>query len=193
MNLAPSTSSQPSETSALPQRGLPWASFATAAFAGCLSVGLVAISPSVALLGLADGELSEPALFGSVPLAGETGAQPMRILTGVSGETFAAGDAKTALAEGEAALGAPSPNVAPVAWDRLSAGGCMTVTTKTGQTFSFRILGARPAGTGSAAEDLPKLDLAVTACSESSDPVAKAVIEPTHAPVGKLFGVGRSL
>lgn len=106
----------------------------------------------------------------------------MTVLRGVSGEVFTSPGlrAEAGRAASEAANGALA-NVSPAAWNRLSAGDCITVTTKGGQTLSFRIIGAHPAS-GPKAETLPKIDLAVTACSGTSEPIAKAVIEPARVP-----------
>ena len=71
-----------------------------------------------------------------------------------------------------------------MAWDRLSAGDCITVTAKSGQIFSFRILGAQPAGKPAQPGDLAKIELAVGACADKGESVARAVIQPT-APKGK--------
>ncbi len=107
----------------------------------------------------------------------------MTVLRGVNGEVFtspgiqAAADRAASEAAGTGALA----NVSPAAWNRLSAGDCITVTTKGGQTLSFSIIGAHPAS-GPKAETLPKIDLAVTACSGTGEPIAKAVIEPARVP-----------
>lgn len=99
-----------------------------------------------------------------------------RVLGGVSGEIFAPG------AEGRGAA-VSGNNISPVAWDRLSAGNCITLTTQSGQMLSFRIVGTRAAGDQKDMNTLPEIDLAVTACSGAGEPVAKAVIEPAKPPV----------
>jgi hypothetical protein len=184
MNVTRSTPLQTLDAATSPKRRLPWLTLGIGMAAGCLSAGVIAASPHAVLLGFGpEADETGATLFGAAP-QDDGLSQPLKILTGVSGETFALGAPKAVTAEADTA--APGPNVAPVAWDRLSAGGCMTVTTKEGQTFSFRILGARPgAMAAKPAEALPKIDLAITACSATGAPIAKAVIEPTQA-IGKF-------
>ncbi|WP_088342802.1 MULTISPECIES: hypothetical protein [Rhodomicrobium] len=195
MNLTRATSLRTPDAAPSTKRRLPWLPLGVGLFAGCLSAGVIAGSPNSLMLGLglSDGDNAGATLFGAA-LRDDSLAQPLKVLSGVSGETFVPGAPKPAVtAEAEAVT--PAPNVAPVGWDRLSGGGCMTVTTKNGQTFSFRILGARPGAAPAAkpAEDLPKVDLAITACPATGEPIAKAVIEPTEAPVRKIFAAEHSL
>lgn len=68
----------------------------------------------------------------------------------------------------------------PVTWNQVETPGCLTVTTETGQTLSFRISGYR--APEDAASD--KVDLAVKACTQSSNRVVKAVYEPDAAETG---------
>lgn len=185
MNFTRSTPLRTPDAAPSHKRRLPWLTLGVGLFAGCLGAGVIAASPDSVLLGFGlDADESGTTLFGAAP-QDDSRTQPLKILAGVSGETFALGAPKAVPADA-AETGTPAPNVAPVAWDRLHAGGCMTVTTNTGQTFSFRILGARPGAAAKPAEDLPKIDLAITACSATGEPVAKAVIEPTQAPIGKF-------
>lgn len=101
-----------------------------------------------------------------------------KMLSGVSGEI-----ALPLSAENDAQA-AHGRNISPAAWDRLSAGNCITLTTKSGQTLSFSIVGARPAGEQHDANTQPEIDLAITTCSGpgAGEPVAKAVIEPAQPP-----------
>lgn len=123
--------------------------------------------------------------FGGAQMPGAI-LSPTAVLHGINGEVFASTGTQAAAkhtAPGTAEAG-PLANVSPAAWNRLSAGDCITVTTKGGQTLSFRIVGARPASEPKA-ETLPKIDLAVTACSGTGEPIAKAVIEPARQPLAQ--------
>src|SRR5262245_43937483 len=63
--------------------------------------------------------------FGMKPGA-HTRAQAVKVLAGINGVTASQGAGLELATE---IIADPSPNVAPAAWDRLSNGGCMTVTT----------------------------------------------------------------
>ncbi len=117
--------------------------------------------------------------------------RPAKLLSGIGGQTFAPGARQTSSAEAE--LQQIVPNISPVAWDRLPAGDCITVTAKSGQTFSFRILGARPVGKPEQGDSLPKIELAVSGCADMGEPVAKAVIQPINPPAPKAENAARSL
>lgn len=123
-----------------------------------------------------------PAAFGAGQAA-ETSRLTTAVLRNIGGEVFPAAAMQAAAGRTITDGGAvePLPNVSPAALDRLSAGDCITVTTKAGQSLSFRITGARPAA-GAKAGALPNIDLAVTACTDAGEPVAKAVIEPQRKP-----------
>jgi hypothetical protein len=101
-------------------------------------------------------------------------------LPGVSGEMFtpavALNDTQTATSsQGEISL---------AAWDRLSSGNCIRLTTKTGQTLAFRIVGARPADGANGNQASPEIDLAVTTCEGAGEPlITKAIIESAEQPV----------
>jgi len=127
-----------------------------------------------------------PLAFGDRRAPG-VGLRSTTVLGGISGEVFASPAMHAAADRAVAGAAEPGPlsNVSPAAWDRLSAGDCITVTTKSGQALSFRIVGARPAGEPKAAELLPKIDLAVTACTGAGEPIAKAVIEPVQQPAAQ--------
>jgi hypothetical protein len=103
----------------------------------------------------------------------------VKVLDGINGVTAAPGAGQALAAE---IVADPTPNIAPAAWDSLSNGGCMTVTTKSGASFSFRILGVHPATSSKTGQEPPKVDLAITACPEAGESIVKAVIEPYGAP-----------
>lgn len=117
--------------------------------------------------------------FGMKVASGDARARPVKVLDGISGVAASPGAGLALAAE---IIADPTPNIAPAAWDRLSNGGCMTVTTKSGASFSFRILGVRPGTTPKTDHDVPKLDLAISACPEAGESIVKAVIEPYGAP-----------
>ena len=139
---------------------------------------------------LANGTVSFPGFRRRAPL-GPAALQPAKFLPGIGAQTFARGATPVALAEAD--MPQIAPNIEPVAWDRLSAGDCITVTAKSGQTLSFRILGARPAGKPDQAGASAKIELAVSACADMGEPVAKAVIQPTTPPTPKAANVERTL
>jgi hypothetical protein len=179
-------------------RSVPWLSIGIAVSAVTLCGAVFAVVsaqpgqgvPSAGWLGGAKGaSLSEA--FGAAPPSADTLYRPAKVLSGIGGQTFSSGTRQNALAEAE--LSQILPNIAPVAWDRLSAGDCITVTVKSGQTFSFRILGARPTGKPEQAGNLAKIELAVSACADMGEPVAKAVIQPTNPPAPKGTNAERSL
>jgi len=128
--------------------------------------------------------------FGAASSA-DTMRRPAKLLSGIGAQTFAPGARQNASAETE--LQQIVPNIAPVAWDRLSAGDCITVTAKSGQTFSFRIVGARPMGKPEQADNLPRIELAVSGCADRGEPVAKVVIQPTNPPAPKAGDTAHSL
>lgn len=121
-------------------------------------------------------------------------AQLTKVLSGISGEVFAPATSRAGLDQiASARADAGLPNISPAAWDRLSAGGCITLTTKSGQMLSFRIVGSHLAGEPQHADALPKIDLAVTACTGTGEPIAKAVIEPERQQPGKTAVGQRAL
>jgi hypothetical protein len=191
-------SSQSPDVDTLPARSMPWWSVAGAVSAATLCGAVFTVVsahpgqglPSASWIGEAKGpSLSEA--FGTPSLPVGDPRRSAKFLPGIGGQTYAPASRQNALAEGETLQ--ILPNVAPVAWDRLSAGDCMTVTAKSGQTFSFRILGARPTGKPEQVGDLAKIELAVSACAEMGEPVAKAVIQPTTPPPPKVKNAERSL
>jgi len=113
-----------------------------------------------------------------------------KVLSGVSGEVVSPAALRMEIASnGDARASTALSNVSPAAWDRLSAGGCITLTTKSGQTLSFRITGGQPAGEQQLSDTLPRIDLAVTTCTGTAEPIAKAIIEPVpHSPVKSAAG-----
>ena len=178
-------------------RSVPWLviGFALSAVSICGGVfAFVSTQPGQALSGAgwlagANGaSLSEA--FGAAPASADT-SRPAKLLSGIGAQTFSPGARQNVSAETE--LQQIVPNIAPVAWDRLSAGDCITVTAKSGQTFSFRILGARPMGKPEQADNLPRIELAVSGCADMGEPVAKAVIQPINPPAPKAENTARSL
>lgn len=182
---------QSPRSQAVTARPLPWLSFGAAVSAVTLCAALVAVVSAQTGPGLLGGgwlgtskgtSLSDA--FGAAPPSTSDRARPAKVLSGVGAQTFSSAMRQSALADTE--IPQILPNIAPVAWDRLSAGDCITVTAKSGQTFSFRILGARPTGKPEQAGDPAKIELAVSACADMGEPVVKAVIQPTNpqAPQG---------
>jgi hypothetical protein len=98
-------------------------------------------------------------------------------ISGVSGTTYgvAAKDARP-----DQIIDPAAKPARPVTWNEVETPGCLTVTTDTGQTLSFRISGYR-ASTDAAPEEPVKIDLAVAACTQSSNQVVNAVFEPDSA------------
>jgi hypothetical protein len=177
------TASQPPAASA----PMPWLALGLGVSAVSLCAAAIALFSVTPTMGAADGRSAPFADAFAVPAAQE---QVTKLLSGIGGETFAPGACSTATAD--IVLPHNTMDVAPVAWDRLSAGDCITVTSKSGQAFSFRIDGARPTAQPNAA-DAPKIELIVTACGTIGEPVAKAVIQPTIPPAPKAPGAARTL
>jgi hypothetical protein len=190
-------SSQSPDSDIFSSRSVPWLSigFALSAVSMCGAVfAFVSARPGEALS--AAGWFASPKgaslseAFGAAPSSAAT-SRPAKLLSGIGAQTFSPGARQNASAETE--LQQIVPNIAPVAWDRLSAGDCITVTAKSGQTFSFRILGARVMGKPEQADNLPRIELAVSGCADMGEPVAKAVIQPTNPPAPKAANTARSL
>lgn len=187
--------SQSLDSETLAARSIPWLSM------GILLSGVTVCGAVFALVTAQGGDgaswsgtlpsiaLSEA--FGTALNSAEAMRRPAKLLSGIGAQTFSRGAQRNALAETD--LPQIAPNIAPVAWDRLSAGDCITVTAKSGQTFSFHILGARPVGKTDQADNLAKIELAVSGCADMGEPVAKAVIQPTNPPVDKPDNAARSL
>jgi hypothetical protein len=157
-----------------------------------LAVYAMATAPAGLVMGMA---WQQAAPSSSAILAFDSSAPLARaqILRGVNGETVSAnGSTEAELAAlSPAAVLARNYEIAPAAWDRLSAGDCISLTTASGQKLSFRILGAQK---GEPARNRPgssNIDLSVTACAPGSEVILKAVIE-TRAE-GKESAVQRSL
>jgi hypothetical protein len=113
----------------------------------------------------------------------------VQILGGVSGEALAA--AQPSLAQASAPGTILKSELSPVAWDRLSAGDCISLTTASGQKLSFRIIGAHGGEPSRAGSAPASMELAVTACSPGSEAILKAVIETKTEP--KPSAVQRNL
>ena len=192
----PPSHSPDSEISLVRPFSLLSISIALSAFMVCSAVfALVSAQPGEVLSGAGWSASQKSAsfseAFGATPASPETIRHTAKLLSGIGGQTFLPGARQNALTEAE--LPQILPNIAPVAWDRLSAGDCITVTAKSGQTFSFRILGARPVGKPEQADNLPRIELSVTGCADMGEPVAKAVIQPTTPPAPKTENAARSL
>jgi hypothetical protein len=176
-------SRQTPDTARKPFNHLPIFAAGLGLFAGVFCTVAVLSQP----LGMALDRLSRSAekdagvaqAFGMKPPA-NAGTQAVKVLAGINGVTASQSAGLPLAAE---IVADPSPNIAPAAWDRLSNGGCMTVTTKSGASFSFRILGVRPGTPAKTDHETPKVDLAITACPEAGESIVKAVIEPYGAPV----------
>ena len=98
-------------------------------------------------------------------------------ISGVSGTTYgvAAKDARP-----DQIIDPAAKPAQPVTWNEVETPGCLTVTTDSGQTLSFRISGYR-ASTDAVHEKPIKIDLAVKACTQSGNDVVNAVFEPDAA------------
>lgn len=176
-----------------PLRALPWLSigFALSAICTCGAVcALVSAKPGASWIASAKAGSPSQA-FGAGQAASDSLYRPAKFLAGIGGQTFSPGTRRNALAETE--LPQIGPNIAPVAWDRLPAGDCITVTTKSGQTFSFQILGARPVGKPEQAGSAAKIELAVSGCADLGEPIAKAVIQPTNPTAPKAENAAHTL
>ncbi len=95
-------------------------------------------------------------------------------IPGLSGTTFKIAQKP---AQTDQIVDANATSAQPVTWNEIETPGCLTVTTETGQKLSFRIKGYR-APTDAGHEAPMKVDLSVTACSQSSKQVVNAVFEP---------------
>jgi len=159
---------------------------------GCAVLGIYAGAGTASsiLMGMA----FDRAASGNVSLAFhmQTGLSDTQILGGVSGEAFDSGASGLKLADLTRAAMADRNELSPLAWNRLSAGDCISLTTTSGQKLSFRIVGTQTAEPSrNAFGAASNIDLAVTACAPSSDAILKAVIE--SKPEGKQSAVQRNL
>jgi hypothetical protein len=159
---------------------------------GCAVLGVYAgTGPASSLLmGLA----WDRAANGNATLAFQmqTGLSDIQILGGVNGEAFDPRVAALSLTDLTRAAMKEGNDLSPLAWDRLTAGDCISLTTVSGQKLSFRIVGTQAAeASRDAVGAAPNIDLAVTACAPSSDAILKAVIEAK--PESKQSAVQRSL
>lgn len=141
---------------------------------GCLSIQ--------AMTSHVEGMLFDSALHSAVakptpPAFGQGRVHLTKILSGINGQTIA--PAAIHAMEQADVVHEDGSSISPVALDRLSAGGCITLTTKSGQQFSFRIVGSHPLGKPQG-DTQPKIDLMVTTCPATGEPVTKAVIEPAQ-------------
>jgi hypothetical protein len=191
-------SSQSPDSGIPAERSVPWLSIGIAVSAVSMCGAVFAFVSAQAgldlpgagwLAGAKGASLSEA--FGAASPSADAMRRPAKVLSGISGQTFSSGARQDALAEAE--LSQLVPNIAPVAWDRLSAGDCITVTAKSGQTYAFRIVGARPVGKPEQADNLPRIELAVSGCVDMGEPVAKAAIQPTTPAAPKADNAARTL
>ena len=159
---------------------------------GCaaLAVYAMAASPSGPLMALA----WKHAMQTQAALAFDSRlpSANMRILRGVSGEAVAS----RPVTDGDLAAATPAELLAgqqlsPVAWDRLSAGDCISLTIASGQKLSFRIVGAHRGEPSRKPAETAKLDLAVTTCAPGGESIVKAVIEAKTD--GKESAIQRNL
>jgi hypothetical protein len=112
------------------------------------------------------------------------------VLAGISGETFAPGVKMTA--SEDIVISNDEHELAKVMLEDGADRRCLTVTAASGQTLSFRIVGARPLPV----EEKPnagKVELAVAACARNGQNVVKAVIEPEAGQQPKPAESGHSL
>jgi hypothetical protein len=172
--------------------GRAWTFAFGCAAAGCTALALFAMaaSPSGPLMTLAwkhaAQSQAELAFDSRLPSAN------MHILKGVSGEAVAS----RSVTDGDLAAATPAELLAgqqlsPVAWDRLSAGDCISLTIASGQKLSFRIIGAHRGEPARKPAETGRLDLAVTACAPGGESIVKAVIEAKTD--GKESAIQRNL
>ncbi len=138
-----------------------------------------------------------PLFFQKVSMADRDQAQErhqaVKYLNGVSGESLSTGAQNAVTAELISQHDAQ--NVSPVIWDELSEGGnCLTVKTKTGEAFSFRILGLhKQAQSLSDSSAERAINLAIAACESRGEFIEKAVIELDAPQPPKASTQARSL
>jgi hypothetical protein len=174
--------SQTPDHTAGPLRHLPIFAAGLGLFAGVFCTAAVLSQPlGMALdrLSLSAGNDDALAQAFGIKTALGAGAAAVKVLDGINGVAAAPGAGQTLAPE---VVADPTPNIAPAAWDSLSNGGCMTVTTKSGASFSFRILGVHPSTSPKTGHEPPKVDLAITTCPEAGESIVKAVIEPYGGP-----------
>ncbi len=184
------SSSWLSESTKAGLRNAHWLA-AAAGLAACAVCGIVLLGQPLGTsfavaLAPGNGAASTDAAIG---VSDETQEGGLRLLAGVSGETFVSG-ASYAVAQDEIA-GHSAPDATPVLWDDLPDASCLTITTKGGKTFSFRVLGTHPAT--SSAKAVPHIELAIAGCANNGETVVKAVIEQERTPAAKSAIPARSL
>ena len=118
--------------------------------------------------------------------------QTIRYLSGVSGETLVSHAENDVAVELVAQHDAQS--VSPVIWNELSEGGsCLTVKTKTGESFSFRILGLHKEVQSLSDGAERAINLAIAECESLGEFIEKAVIELDAPQPPKASPQARSL
>lgn len=110
----------------------------------------------------------------SQPWPHATGWKTVGQAPGLSGTTFSLLENQVS---SDQIVGTEARQMQPAAWNDIATPGCLTVTTENGQKLSFRINGYRTAAQEKQDASI-KVDLAVTACSQSSKKVVNAVFEP---------------
>lgn len=132
------------------------------------------------------------------PLFGVTDERQSRLpgriqfLTGINGE-ISASERHLAGDEILSETGRSKLPIALAALDGLPPSNCLTVTTKNGEKFSFRILGVHPQTGTETGKAMAELELAIASCSNIGDSVSKAVIASDAPPAAKRATPERSL
>ena len=171
--------------------GRAWTFAFGCAAAGCTALAFYAMAASGPLMTLAWKHAVQSQ--GALAFNGREPAPSMHFLKGVSGEAVASrpvtdGDLAAASTPAQLLSG---QQLSPVAWDRLSAGDCISLTIASGQKLSFRIVGAHRGDPSRKPADAGRLDLAVTACAPGGESIVKAVIEAKTD--GKESAIQRNL
>ncbi len=187
---------RPSHTSPSSPRHLAWTSIGLSVVATTLCGAFLFAGPfsaSYDLSSIPPGQDAQTAQLFGVDI-GPAGQRKTKVLAGLGGEAFTPPSGSARAATAEAAPENIMANIKPAAWDRLSGGACMAVTTKSGQTFTFRVLGTRPAPAakdGNAAH--ASVELAIAPCPDRGESIVKAVIMPSPDTSGKPVVAERSL
>ena len=146
--------------------------------AGCctmMAVYIVTVAPPGLLIGMAwqhAASAQKAYAFDSRTLLASA-----QVLRGVNGEARASDAPDLATTELSSARILSDSEITPAAWDRLSSGACIALTTVSGQKLSFRIVGAKENGTQRKQAGSASIDLVVAPCSPNDEAILKAVIE----------------
>lgn len=187
------SSPRPSHASPSSTRQLVWTGIGLGVVATALCGSFLFAQPLTGSLAFSPATHDRNAPLGQLfgVNAGSATERGTKVLAGISGETFTPGTNR--VAADEIISDGATANIKPVAWDRLSGGGCMNVTTKAGQTFSFRVLGTRPASAKDASAARATVELAIAPCSERAETIVKAVIVPAPEAPRKATAAERNL